>query len=46
MTPIYKDYLKVTDIKSAELFIKTDLAEYEKEFNDIYISCINALLID
>ena len=28
--------MKVADIKSTELFIKTDLVEYEKEFNDIY----------
>lgn len=38
--------MKVADIKSAELFIKTDLAEHEKEFNDIYTNCINTLLIN
>lgn len=49
MTPIFEKIIhlmKVADIKSAELFIKTNLVEYEKEFNDIYTNCINALLID
>ena len=37
--------MKVADIKSAELFIKTDLVEYEKEFNAIYTNCANTYFL-